>query len=466
MKFWSKISYLGLDDKLNQSQKRKIILTNRLIYFSFVTVLTFIPLLYTLNIDAPIIPTLIMLFICLISFYLAKVKKHQLSLLLLVLVQISYVITLNSTTQLSRVEHLGVILHLFLIPATLAGIVLLKKLKHSVLLAFIIILIYLSIEAIKEVNNLDKIAISTPFYILYIFDVVIIFFSIYYYISQFKSIDDGYTIDIINQQKEINNQHIKLSKAYNDIKESIDYAQKIQSALLPTSKLIKKHIKDHFLLYLPKDTVAGDFYWIESKQDFKYIAIADCTGHGVPGALVSIVCINALNRALFEHNLSTTNQILNKTRQIIIEEFNQSNTLINDGMDISLLKVPIKTKSTNYTIEFSGANNPLYLIRNNILLEFQGCKQPIGKHIKIEPFKAQQIEVNNEDKVFLFTDGFADQFGGIKGKKFKKKPFKDLLLEISNLPPNQQLIKLKNTLKNWKEDIEQVDDITILGFKL
>ncbi|MCT4580032.1 MAG: serine/threonine-protein phosphatase [Flavobacteriales bacterium] len=368
--------------------------------------------------------------------------------------------------QLVAPIYLGVILHLFLIPAMLVGIVLLKKIKHSLLFTGFIIAVYLLIEVIKFRSQISSTSISTPFFILYIFDVIIIFFSIYYYISQFKSIDNGYIIDIIKQQKKIKKQHLELSKTHDKIKQSIDYALKIQSALLPHTDTITTIIDNHFLLYLPKDIVAGDFYWVEEDEDYKYLAIADCTGHGVPGALVSIVCINALNRAIHEFELSNTGAILDQTRAIIIEELNDSKNHIADGMDISLLKIPKDNNTTNLMIEFSGANNSIYIVRDNQLIEFNGCKQPIGSHINMQPFKTQKIPAYKNDTVYLFTDGYPDQFGGVKGKKFKKKPFKELLLSISNLPPREQSVQLKNTLNSWKSNIEQVDDITILGFKL
>lgn len=263
------------------------------------------------------------------------------------------------------------------------------------------------------------------------------------------------------------------------ISDSITYAKRLQSAILPTASEVNKYLPNSFLMYKPKDIVSGDFHWFEVKKDIVFIAAADCTGHGVPGALVSVVCSNALNRVVNEFGLSKPAEILNKTRELVIETFERSEENVVDGMDISLCAVNLKSK----IISFSGANNPLWIVRNSVilennsfdsvhtgenatLLELKGDKQPVGVYINQKSFTQKEISIEEGDTIYIFTDGFPDQFGGEKGKKFKYKPFKNALLEMSNKSMDEQNNKLEDIFNTWKGELEQVDDVCIIGFKL
>jgi serine phosphatase RsbU (regulator of sigma subunit) len=247
-----------------------------------------------------------------------------------------------------------------------------------------------------------------------------------------------------------------------DITDSIQYAKRIQGAILPSEKVFKSLLKDSFVLYLPKAIVAGDFYWMDKKNDSILFAAADCTGHGVPGAMVSVVCHNALNRAVREFNLSEPAKILDKVTKLVIETFEQSDANIKDGMDIALCSLNIKTNE----LEYAGANNSLYIIRDHELIETKSDKQPIGKFMNIKPFTNHKQKVVKDDKIYLFTDGYADQFGGEKGKKFKYKQFKELLLSNRNEPMPSQLDILTNSFNTWKGDLEQIDDVCIIGLRI
>ena len=263
-----------------------------------------------------------------------------------------------------------------------------------------------------------------------------------------------------NKTLELQKQQIETKNR--DITDSIQYAKRIQGAILPSDKTIKQHLKDSFVLYLPKDIVAGDFYWMDIRTDNILFAAADCTGHGVPGAMVSVVCNNALNRAVREFNLSEPSVILDKVTELVIETFEQSDANIKDGMDIALCSLNIKTNE----LQYSGANNSLYIIRNEELIETKSDKQPIGKYANIEPFTNHTQTVLKDDKIYLFTDGYADQFGGEKGKKFKYKQFKELLLNNRNEPMSKQLDILLSSFNNWKGDLEQIDDVCVIGVKI
>ncbi len=248
-----------------------------------------------------------------------------------------------------------------------------------------------------------------------------------------------------------------------EITDSIEYALRIQTAILPTQKIIKQKLENSFILYKPKDIVAGDFYWMETIDDLVLFAACDCTGHGVPGAMVSVVCHNALNRAVREFGLTQPAEILDKTAEIVIENFSKSEEKIKDGMDISLCAYNIKTKK----LEWAGANNPLWLIKNSELVETKADKQPIGMHDNKRPFTNHQFTLNTGDSIYLFTDGFADQFGGeIKEKKLTRKRFKELLFTIQNLPMPEQGLALEKFLIDYRKKIEQIDDVLVMGVKI
>lgn len=259
----------------------------------------------------------------------------------------------------------------------------------------------------------------------------------------------------------------KLKETLNEVEEkqkeitdSINYAKRIQEAILPSFDFIKTHLPNSFIYYQPKDIVAGDFYWAEKVNNDFFIAAADCTGHGVPGALVSVVCCNALNRTVNEFKLTDPGKILDKTRELVLESFSKNGGDIKDGMDISLISI------NGNTIKWAGANNPLWYYQNNELKEIKANKQPIGKTDHAEPFTTHTIELQKGDSLYLFTDGFADQFGGPKGKKFKYKQLEDLLVSSNDLSISEQHLTLKNTLNSWRGKLEQVDDVCVIGIRV
>mgnify|MGYP005824724601 CR=1 FL=1 len=268
---------------------------------------------------------------------------------------------------------------------------------------------------------------------------------------------------------EINRKNDKLERAYvvveeknKEILDSITYAKRIQNAILPTSKLVKEYLPNSFILYKPKDIVAGDFYWLEHKEGKLLFAAADCTGHGVPGALVSVFCNNGLNRSVREYGLTDPGKILDKTREIVISEFEKSEEEVKDGMDISICSLDLSSNN----LLWSGANNPLWIIRKDELLEIKPDKQPIGVIDNPTPFTTHQISLQKGDNIYIFTDGFQDQFGGDKGKKYKPANFKNLLLSISNKSMEQQRAIIDDTFNNWKGNLDQLDDVCIIGVKV
>jgi serine phosphatase RsbU (regulator of sigma subunit) len=225
---------------------------------------------------------------------------------------------------------------------------------------------------------------------------------------------------------------------------------------------LNEHLPEHFVFYQPKDIFAGDFYWMHTVESRVFIAAADSTGHGVPGTIVSIVCSNALDKALKEFGLTETGKILDKTTELVLETFAKSGEEINDGMDISLLCID----KMNRSISWSGANNQLLYAVNNELVSVKANKQPVGRSENREPFKTHVIPYREESIFYLMTDGFQDQFGGPGGKKFKFKQLEALISEISGKPLHDQLENLQSVFYNWKGNLEQVDDVTIIGIKI
>lgn len=268
---------------------------------------------------------------------------------------------------------------------------------------------------------------------------------------------------VIEEQKhQVDQAFVQLEEKNTEILDSINYAKRIQTAILPPESIWKQYLPHSFVLYKPKDIVAGDFYWMEPTDKGVIFAAADCTGHGVPGAMVSVVCNNGLNRSVREFGLKDPGQILDKTREIVIKEFEKSEEEVKDGMDIALCSL------YNNELTYAGAHNPLWIIRkdSNEIEEIKANKQPIGQFLESESFTSHKITLNTGDQIFIFSDGYADQFGGDKGKKFKASNFKELLLSIKDLPVNEQKAKLNQTIEDWRGSIEQLDDICVIGVKI
>ena len=263
---------------------------------------------------------------------------------------------------------------------------------------------------------------------------------------------------------EIQTAYVTLEKQHKEIKDSIKYAKRIQNAILPNVEIMKSTFKDCYVLYMPKDIVAGDFFWMEKVGESIYFAAADCTGHGVPGAMISVICSNALSKALLEDGLRNTGKILDKTRELVIKSLAKSGEDIYDGMDISLCCLNLKTK----ILYSSGANNPVLILKKEAsdFVIVEGDRQPIGLYNHAKPFKENKTQLKKGDKIYIFTDGYQDQFGGIKGKKLMSKKFKKLILDSNQLSMSQQKETLENQFNDWRGDLEQIDDVCVIGVEI
>lgn len=281
-----------------------------------------------------------------------------------------------------------------------------------------------------------------------------------------------------NQMAEnLEKSHREITLKNDEIMASINYAKRIQEAILPREEVIGEVLKEHFILFKPKDVVAGDFYWFEVIDDEIYIAAADCTGHGVPGAMVSVVCSNSLNQAVKELKIKEPGKILDTVRDLVVETFNRSHHDVKDGMDICFCRINL----TKRQVVYSGAQNSLYRVtksngnnsdekflqdESHVLIEYKGNKQPIGKFTNQKPFTEEIIQCEPGDCIYLFTDGFADQFGGPDGRKFMYKPFKKLLLSLHDKKMSEQITEIDNVFEDWKKAEHQIDDVCVIGIRI
>ena len=271
------------------------------------------------------------------------------------------------------------------------------------------------------------------------------------------------TNEIAAQNETLEQQKSEIESKNEDILDSIKYAKRIQDTILPSKERLDGMLKEHFVMYIPKDIVSGDFYWAKQIGNKAIWSAIDCTGHGVPGALVSIVGNNGLLRATSEFGLTEPAKILDKTRELVVESFkNQGSSGVRDGMDMALVTMDMDTLSLDY----AGANNSCVIVRNKEIIEIKADKQPIGDFEKSKPFTNHTIQLEKNDCIYLFSDGYVDQFGGPKGKKFKSRPFKEFLVEINDMSMEKQHDALLKRFHEWMEGYEQIDDVCVFGVRV
>lgn len=295
-------------------------------------------------------------------------------------------------------------------------------------------------------------------------------------IERLKTVELKEAYDKIEQQKGL------LELRNKEIVESIRYAQRIQQAVLKEENYVSEHLPEHFIYYKPKDIVSGDFYWAQEKDGVLYVAAADCTGHGVPGGFLTMLGIAFLNEIISKNDIQTPAQILNELREKFIKELQLHDTS-NDGMDITLVSLRYDEQTDSKELLWAGAYNPLWIVKkrgdnsflNEVygnenhkleLLEVKPDKQPIGKSDDQRDFTNHRLILDKGDMLYLFSDGYQDQFGGKSGKKLKRSGFKDLILSLAKQPLENQLLGMDSFFETWKGEYEQVDDICVIGIKL
>ncbi|MFZ5940484.1 MAG: SpoIIE family protein phosphatase [Bacteroidota bacterium] len=272
------------------------------------------------------------------------------------------------------------------------------------------------------------------------------------------------TAEIEKQKEEIACQRDLISAQKKDLTDSINYASRIQTALIPGKELVTSLVPDNFILYRPRDIVSGDFYWASKKGEQVIMVAADCTGHGVPGSLLSMLGITFLEDIVQIEGITSPGKILDRLRERMIKALRQSgkDTVMKDGMDIVVVSISLDVKA----VHFAGAKNPLYLVRQDQLLEIKGDSFPVAISDRMLPFSEHRFELGKGDLIYLFSDGFADQFGGQKEKKFKYKRFRDLLYSLKDLPMSEQRALVEKAFDEWKGEIEQIDDVLVIGIRL
>ncbi|MBK6950463.1 MAG: tetratricopeptide repeat protein [Crocinitomicaceae bacterium] len=289
-----------------------------------------------------------------------------------------------------------------------------------------------------------------------------------------------------DKNEEINHQKLEIEEKNTELTDSINYAKRIQQAILPSPNYMAKVLGDHFLIFRPKDIVSGDFYWIKQQSNRLYFAVADCTGHGVPGAMVSMLGFETIER-VSGSEISDAAIFVNKINDALVtaftarsEEIISNENQVKDGMDLSLCIVTDKK-----TVSYCGANNECYIIRKNdrpmpvsndqikitkrenfSVIELKPTKRPVGVFESEYEFKSVELQLEKGDLFYLFSDGYADQFGGPKGKKMKTSSFRDAILDAAHLPLQEQKQYLQNHLDNWQQNFDQLDDITVLSVKV
>lgn len=294
-------------------------------------------------------------------------------------------------------------------------------------------------------------------------------------IERLKTVELKAAYDQIDEQKQLLEQRNK------EIVESIRYAQRIQQALLKEENHVSEHLPEHFIFYRPKDIVSGDFYWAQEKKGVLYVAAADCTGHGVPGGFLTMLGIAFLNEIISKSEIQTPAEILNELHNKFIKELGLQDSA-KDGMDITLISLRFDAETNSKELMWAGAYNPLWVVKNRNqkhkvisidgapqemeLIEIKPDKQPIGRSEDHHDFTNHSFLLEKEDMVYLFSDGYQDQFGGQMGKKLKKSGFKNLILSMAELPIENQLAGMENFFESWKGNHEQVDDICVIGIKI
>ncbi len=457
--------------------------------------------------DLSIYGSILMGFVLLGLYYLSRVKQQQeLAVTWALIITVIFYIPIMWIGNAG--SHGGMVYYMFLYGAFNAS--LLKKQKMIIFSSFFIIE-SITLYILEYNNWIQLYQYNTEFdrlvdlMISFSFVLIGITITIYLFKSQYQKSNKeinkkNYKLnqlleEVVSQRDEIEaqrdkieNQRNKIEDIHHEVSQSIDYAQRLQQSIFPEEKVLKKFFADEFVFFRPKDKVSGDFYWWTHIEDHTVITATDCTGHGVPGAYMSMLGISFLREIVNKEYITHPGVILRKLRREVIKVLKQKGELgeQKDGMDMALVSI---NKDTNL-LQFAGANNPLYIVTRNkldfknpekvklfepskeipncssFLYEIKPDKMPIAIYDKMNKFINHEIQLYEGDQIYMFSDGYADQFGGPKGKKFKYKAFKCMLLEHSKKPMHEQKQIIEDTFQVWKGDLEQIDDVVVLGIKI
>ncbi len=419
---------------------------------------------YTLNLPfVTVWTTIVVSLILLFTFYLSRVKGMFYFPVYLSIITSTFIFTplmwLFNGGSIGGFQYYIFIYLMFAISVV-------SKRKIVILIVSLIIIMVVSLlflefkfpDLIIDYNNKEERFFDILFsYVSVLLGVSALF---YVYTNQYRKTNKSLIEK--NEELEKHKQILEFQNEY--INEGITYAQKIQKAVLPSINIINKHSEDNFIMYIPKDKISGDFYYFTKKNDILFIAVADSTGHGVPGGFMSMLGITMLDDIINRGNAENAADILSTFRKQVIISLDQQNikTITNDGFDISLSIINTKTKQLNY----AGANLPLLLIRNNELKFYNPNNMPVGIFISMSSFTNKYIDLEKNDCIYLFTDGVIDQFGGEKNRKFTLNRLQTILLKNSNQAFSIQKERLKKEFRKWRGKQKKTDDVLILGFKI
>ena len=449
LELWNKISFAGRDKLADPNDLRPLTLMNQVAAIAVLNLLAFIGVAFWFGLPHVAVYVSIGIVCCSAAIWLNSRGFFPVARIGFLLVSVAFVcmiLLISGKDAGSQVTFILIgVLHLVLFRST-------RRALHvfaGVLVAFGLAsyLVETQMKPLFVIEELNRFS----FYLTITSNMILVFCVMLY----FKRVNRTHEETIMQQNAEITQKN-------KDITDSITYARRIQRAIFPPEAAVKKLLPESFVLYRPKDIVAGDFYWAESAGGKIFFAVADCTGHGIPGALLSMLCGNALSKAVKELDIHEPAKILDKAAQLLEEQFARSEEDVNDGMDIALCRFDPGKKM----LQFAGANNTLCFIRNGEAHELPADKQPVGRHEGRRPFTNQTLELREGDCVYLFSDGFADQFGGPKGKKFKHSRFRQTLLDIHALPMEKQKRQLEEIFEAWKGELEQVDDVCVAGLRV
>ena len=469
-KYWQKLSYLGVKPAMEMEQQKKIILSNQISVFFFV-VFTILNILIEIFYVRQSIYTHLSVSTLLLMLIFNHKGFYKVSAILVCILTPAFTLLFTTISKLDVVETpiYGYIFpRVLLISFVSIPFILISKrnslLMYSMMLYIILFVYFFDIfhnflnVGFFQVNLDLKPYYVTNFYL--IFPIVIIVLG-YIFLT---NINTKYENKVLQLIKELEDKNKDIIEKNRNITDSIRYAKKIQTAFLPKKENIEDLLPNSFILYLPRDIVSGDFYWIRKIDNLQVIIIADCTGHGVPGAFLSILGTTLLNDIIVSKKIIKPNEILDELRVAVINSLNQYGTTNEnkDGMDVSVCIY----NPENNILEYSGANNSLYIIRQKQLIEYKANNQPVGLHRKEKPFTFHEIQLFKNDCFFMFSDGYYSQFGGQKNEVLKTSRFKDYLLTIAALNISQQKNELETMLKNWQGNNDQIDDILVMGVKI
>ena len=437
---------------MEPNEIRSLNLVNRTILIGAVVSFLVIPLIYLQGNWLGVVSQFVTGFLLIAGFLFSVYRKYNAAMVYVL------VVFMCNLTLASLLTH-EILVEFFLIPLSIAAPAILKSNRIAVAMFLACVGNYLVIEYFNHQEHILAL-VQMPQDLIdltYVVDGTLIFGLTFLLFIVLRQTNSAYEKRIIAQKEHIEEQNL-------EIKQSINYARRIQQAILPPMELFREHLPQSFVLYKPKDIVAGDFYFFEVEGDNIIVAAADCTGHGVPGAMVSVICNNALHRSVKEFDLLDPEKILDKTRVLVIREFEKSVETVQDGMDISLCVYNTKTK----LLKWAGANNPLWIMRNGgIEMEMiKPDKQPIAHYEGSKPFKGHQVQLGSGDTIYIFTDGYQDQFGGPNRKKFRPAKLKQVLTDNVSKSLTEQNKILDKEFEGWKGELEQVDDVCVIGFRI